>query len=118
MTLFRVLLAITLSGTSLASVACTPFEPSVSYAQQASFAAVGHAVSNRWVSSRGELRVSVAVDKVLVGHAPGRSEGVSPCAFPIKEGARVVVARIRGELVVYPADMYERSFRQAFGKDH
>lgn len=116
MTLFRLLLAITLSGTSLASAACTPFEPSVPYAQRASFAAVGRALSNHWINSRGELRVRVAVDQVLVGHAPSNTEGVSPCAFPINDGERVIVAQIYGELVVYPADMYERSFRQAFGK--
>lgn len=118
MTPSRLLLVTALSAMPAVSMACTPFAPSVAYARQASFAAVGRAISNRWDSSRGDLVVRVAVDQILVGHAPNNPVGVSPCAVPINDGERVVLAEIDGELVVYPADMYARSFRQAFGKDH
>lgn len=92
--------------------ACQPYPPSVHYASKASFAAIGHVLDYR--EDGVELRVSVQVGEVLVGKSALKLEAVSPCHLPVERGERVVVARIGEWLLVYPAEMYEESFLEAF----
>ena len=92
--------------------ACEPYPPSVDYAREASFVAIGHVIDDR--EDGVELRVRVQVSEVLVGKPAEKLEAVSPCHIPVERGERVVVARIGEWLLVYPATMYEESFREAF----
>ena len=96
--------------------ACTLVVPSTSFAAESTFAAVAHAVSDRWDSGSWRLLVRVAVDEIFVGSAPKNLEAISACAAPVKEHERLVVAIMEGVFIAIPASIYEPSFRQAFAK--
>jgi|SRR5690348_13824383 len=114
----RLFLLTVLTAKPLASMACTPMDPSVAYARQATFAAIGHEVGQRTLSYPHPLQliVRVSVSETLFGEPVAHVDAVSPCVFPLRPHEKVVVARIQGKLVVYPADLYEQSFRLAFRK--
>jgi DMSO/TMAO reductase YedYZ molybdopterin-dependent catalytic subunit len=118
MKFIRFVVSIVLLAASLASMACTSMDNSVMYAKEATFAAIGYEAGQRMVSFPNPLQliVRVTVNETLVGEPVRHLEAISPCALPIRDHEKVVVAHIQGKLVVYPADIYEQSFRLAFRK--
>jgi hypothetical protein len=114
----RLFILIALTVEPLASIACEPMGPSVAYAKEATFAAIGREVGQRTLSYPHPLQliVRVTVGETLFGEPIAQVDAVSPCALPIRPHEEVVVARIHGNLVAFPADLYEQSFRLAFRK--
>jgi hypothetical protein len=114
----RLFILVVFAADPLVSMACEPLGPSVAYAREATFAAIGHEAGQHTLSYPHPLQliVRVAVNETLVGDPVAHVDAVSPCVFPIRPHEEVVVARIDGSLVVYPAEIYEKSFRLAFRK--
>jgi hypothetical protein len=114
----RLFVSIILMAIPLASMACTPIDPSVTYARKATFAAIGYEAGQRTISFPHPLQliVRVTIDQTLFGKPVRQLEAISPCVLPIRAHEKVVVARIHGNLLVFPAESYEQSFRLAFGK--
>ena len=115
-------------------LACIPAFPSEQLAREGRNVVIGE-VENTYPSERPvgatvaglsstnsrslaspELLVKVKGIEVLTGMAPRVITAVSPCALPLQPGERVVVATYNGRRIVYPADMYEESFRAAHGR--
>ena len=95
------------------ALACTPPLPSESLASDAQSAAIGYVVGVDRSSDKTKLVATVKVKNLLWGKLGSTVFGSVPCSAPISSGERVVVGNFGGQLVVYPADMYEESFRAA-----
>ena len=88
---------------------------STKFAARPSNASVG-AIASTSTHQLGdfELLVKVKVRETLHGTAPSVVTAVSPCALPLQGGERVVVATYSGRRNVFPASMYEHSFRAVY----
>ena len=117
---------------SMPASACMPAFPSEQLAREGRNVLVGTVESSSFVprptgtggipltssNSRSqaapELLVKVRTLEILAGKAPALVTGVSPCHLPLQVGERVVVATYYGRRVVFPADMYEDSYRAVY----
>ena len=97
------------------AIACTPPFPSEAMAREYRNVILGKVDSSGFTQQRGdaaaELLIRVERLEILSGNTPGTVTAVVPCSVPLRLGERVIVATHNGRRFVYPADMYEKSFR-------
>jgi hypothetical protein len=120
-----------LLAASAPASACMPVSPSDEFAREGRNILVGTVESTRFAerpantggipltssNSRSqaapEFLVKVKTLEVLGGKAPAVVTAISPCHLPLQVGERVVVATYNNRRVVFPAEMYEQSYRSA-----
>lgn len=105
-----IILCLMLSSTALA---CSPAPLGITEARRADAAFVGEATRLQWVKPKFDLFVYVTPIETLKGTPASSVKALSPCGSPIEVGQRVIVAELRGQFYVYPANEYERRFREA-----
>ncbi|RYG93487.1 MAG: hypothetical protein EON58_18210 [Alphaproteobacteria bacterium] len=97
------------------AMACSPPPPSKAFAREGRNVIIGKVNGRGFVQPREagmpEMLISVERVELLSGKAPSVVTAVVPCAFPLALGARVVVVTFDHRRYVYPAEMYEESFR-------
>ena len=91
--------------------------PSEAFAREGRNVIIGKVDGASFVQNRNdaapEMLIRIERLEILSGKAPIVVTAVVPCAMPLAPGERVVVATFYGRRYVYPADMYEESFRNA-----
>ena len=93
--------------------ACSPPVPTEVLAHNSDFVLVGKATQSISHEKTAELVVSYEVLEVLAGKAPDSFHALSPCALPIRRGERILVGRVNGMQVAFPALSTEESVRSA-----
>ena len=111
------ILSILFAGKALA---CQPPIPTNGFAKIFSNVAIGTIAGPGFVqripNAEPELLFKVKRIEILSGTVPATINAVAPCGAPFNVGERVVVATYQGRRSVYPADMYEESFRAVHGR--
>ena len=117
----KLLWLLVLHSASGAAFACTPPLPDERLAREGRNVIIGKVVSPGFTQSRPdgmpEMLVKIERLEILSGRTPATVSAVSPCALPLQLGERVVVATFAGRRYVYPADMYEESFKQVHRRE-
>ena len=97
--------------------ACQPPIPTPGFAKIFKNVVIGTIASPGFVqhmpNAGPELLFKIQRIQILSGTAPATITAVAPCGIPYQVGERVVVGTYMGRRSVYPADMYEESFRTA-----